>query len=321
MSKAPGRLEQFSVALEATPGVVNDTPDITIPFNNLSLRAVPGYTDDTSSTGSTLEFSDSVLENLTGEGGLEANLYNDAFAYILMLLFGQKPTTSTQVGATGVYKHTLALKDDELPLTATLHTREPNESLKYPYSVLSGLTLDIPENGFITFNADFMTRMPAVSNIAKQTVDDSQKFTRVNAVWRIADTVADLSQNASKATVISGNITFNNEVSNNYDTPRTEPDQSSITMGARSIEGELTLWFENSDVVAYVLNSNKKAASLTLSVGADATLRQVEITLSEVAFVDQTPEREQNAPNRRTVSFKCTGLPSAAVWNTKDTYA
>jgi len=99
-----------------------------------------------------------------GEGSMTSKLFDRSYGDLLVLLFGQAPTTADVVGDTTVKDHTFELLNSTEHKTYTLAVQEGDvEDMRYPGAMVTGGSIEIAVDDYVRTSVDFLSQLPATA--------------------------------------------------------------------------------------------------------------------------------------------------------------
>ena len=290
MAEKIGRLGYLGLAIEATAGTPESTPDIFVPFTENSLRGHHEPLMDNSSHTSRVKDFTSVAGTRWGEG--QVTMYLDSLnaGYLLKLAFGAEARTQLN-SSPPVHDHLFyPTVSGNNATSATLWDNKGVDAEQYAYAVIDSCEVVVSNDGIATISANFMSKAPATVSAPALTVASGTLYTWKDMGARFGSTVA--GARAASATKLTNlQFTVANNVELNYKSGSNQPD--TITTGPLEVTGQYTLFFENvTDRDAYY-NLTKRALVVTLTgagLGTGGYTEQLEFVFKKFSLEDMDME-------------------------------
>lgn len=262
MAEKIGRLGYLGVAIEATAGTPEASPDVFIPFTENSLRGHHEPLVDISARTSRVHDVGSVTGKQWGEGS--ATMYLDSLnaGYLLKMAFGAE--ARTQKNATPpVHDHLLYPTVSGNAVTAaTLWDYKGVDVEQYSYAALDSVEIEVTNDGIATIQGNFMSKLPTTVSAPTLTTTSGTLYTWKDMSAKFGSTVA-AARAASATKLTNFKLSLNNSVELNYKSGSSQPD--TITYGPVEVTGSYTLFFESvTDRDAYY-NLTKRSMIVTLT--------------------------------------------------------
>ena len=242
MAEKISRLGFLGLAIEATAGTPEATPDIFVPYVENSLKGMHEPIQDISARTSRIKASGSVLGKKWGEGSVKMYLDSLNAPYLLKLAFGQEARTQLQA-APPVHDHLFTpTVSGNAATAATLWNNQGVDTEQYSYATIDTCEIEVDTEGIATINAGFMSKAPSTGVTAPTlTTTSGTLFTWKDMSVQFGTTVqAALAASATKVTNIKINV--KNNLSLNYKSGSNSPD--TVTYGPLEVDGSFTLFFE-----------------------------------------------------------------------------
>jgi len=260
-----GRLGYFGLAFESSPGVVNTTPTVYLPYMDMSLRGHHEAIEDISSKASRLIDKDSVGGKRWSEGDVAINCDVVNSGYLWKLALGNEMLET----GTPNYHTFYATVSGNTPKTATVALGRDTDNQQYTYITANELTLEVSD-GLANLSASLMGKFP--TDIAAKT-----PTTTSGTIFAFKDMTvkfgADLTAaNGASATAINDfSLTIGNEVEVIHRSG--SQDVSAIRTKGCKVSGSYTVFFDSvTDRDAYSA-LNKRAMEITFTGNANESLR------------------------------------------------
>lgn len=289
MAEKIGRLGYLGLAIEATSGTPESTPDIFIPFVENDLRGHHEPLLDNSSRTSRVKDYSSVVGKQWGEGSVTMYLDSNNCGYLLKMGFGTE--LRTQKSATPpVHDHLMIPTVSGNGVTsATLWNSQGVDAEQFAYAAVDTLELEVSTDGIATLKAGFMSKLPSTVSAPTLTTVSGTLFTWKDMSARFGSTVT-AARSASATKLTNFKLSLANNLTLNYKSGSASPD--TITTGPVEVTGEYTLFFENATDRDAYYNLTKRSMVVTLAgagLGVGYT-EQLEIVIKKMHIEDMDME-------------------------------
>lgn len=242
MAEKIGRLGSLALAIEATPGSAEATPDTVIPYTENTLRGHHEPLADISARTSRIGDSGSVQGKKWGEGAVTMYLDSNQTGYLLKMAFGQESVTQKNANPP-VHDHLFyATVSGNTATSATLWDNKGVDSEQYTYATMDSCEINIDNEGIATIVANVMSKSPATVSAPTLTTVSGTLFTWKDMTARFGSTVA-AARAASATKLNSFTLTIENNTEMNYKSGSNNPD--TITYGELKVTGSYVLFFES----------------------------------------------------------------------------
>jgi hypothetical protein len=285
MAEKIGRLGFLGIAIEATPGTPEASPDIFIPFTENTLRGHHEPLMDNSARTSRIKDVGSVAGKRWGEGDVTMYLDSLNVGYLLKMAFGIE--ARTQKNATPpVHDHLFVpTVSGNNVVAATLWDNKGVDTEQYSYAACDMAELEVTTDGIATLTTSIKSKAPATVTAPALTTTSGNLYTWKDMNARFGGTVA--AARLATATKLSNlKVSIANNLELNYKSGSNQPD--TITTGSLEVTGSFQLFFENvTDRDAYY-NLTKRSLVVTLtgaSLGSGFS-EQIEIVLKKLVLED-----------------------------------
>jgi hypothetical protein len=261
MAEKIGRLGFLGLAIEATAGTPESTPDVFIPFTENDMRGHHEPLMDISARVSRIKNRSSVAGKRWGEGSVTMYLDSINAGYMLKLALGQESRTQLN-GSPPVHDHLLTPTVSGNAVTsATLWDNKGVDTEQYSYASVDICELEVTNDGIATLKTSFMSKAPSSVSAPALTTTSGTLYTWKDMNARFGDTVVAAGlASATKMTNFQMKIANNLEM--NYKSGSNQPD--TITYGPCEVEGSYTLFFESVTERDKYYNLTKKSMVVTL---------------------------------------------------------
>lgn len=262
MAEKIGRLSYLGLAIEATPGSAESSPDTFIPFTENSLRGHHEPLADISSRNSRVQDYGSVLGKRWGEGGVTMYLDSNQTGYLLKMAFGQEAVTQKSASPP-VHDHLFyATVSGNTSTAATLWDSKGVDAEQYAYATIDSCEITIGNDGIATIAANIMAKAPATVSAPTATTVSGTLFTWKDMAARFGSTVA-TARAASATKLNSFTMTIENNTELNYKSGSNQPD--TITYGSLKVSGSYVLFFESATDRDAYYNLTKRSMVIQLT--------------------------------------------------------
>lgn len=285
MAENIGRLGYLGLAIEATAGTPEATPDVFIPFTENSLRGHHEPLYDNAAKRSRIKDYGSVQGKKWGEGSVTMYLDSHNSGYLFKMGLGLEARTSRNT-TPPVHDHLMIPTVSGNAVTAaTLWDYKGVDVEQYAYASVDVLELEVTNDGIATINASIMSKPPSSVSAPTQTTTSGTLYTWKDMSAKFGNTVA-LANAASATKLTNFKLSIANNLELNYKSGSSSPD--TITYGPCEVTGSYTLFFESvTDRDAYY-NLTKRSMVVTLTganLGSGFT-EQLSITLKKISIED-----------------------------------
>jgi hypothetical protein len=262
MSEQIGRLGYLGLAIEATPGTPESSPDVFIPFTENTLRGHHEPLGDVSARASRIKDVGSVQGKRWGEG--QVTMYLDSLnaGYLLKLAFGAE--NRTQLSATPPVHdhHFVPTVSGNSVAAATLWNNRGVDVEQFSYAAVDTCEVVIGTDGIATITANFMSKAPSTVSAPSLTTTSGTLYTWKDLSARFGSTVA-AARLASATKLNNLQFTIANNLTLNYKSGSNQPD--TITTGSIEVTGQYTLFFETATDRDAYYNLTKRSMVVTLA--------------------------------------------------------
>lgn len=319
-----GRLGYLGLAIEATPGSAEATPDVFVPYTENSLRGHHEPIADIATRTSRVKDADAVAGKKWGEGSVTVYLDSINSGYFLKMAFGQESTTQKNANPP-VHDHLMyPTVSGNAVTSATLWDYKGVDTEQYTYASVDSVEIEVSNEGIATLTANLMSKAPATVTAPTLTTTSGTLYTWKDMTVQFGSTVQ-AAEAASATKVTNFKMTLANNVTTNYKSGSNQPD--TITTGALEVSGSYTLYFESiTDRDAYY-NLTKRSMVVTLAgagLGVGYT-EQLKLVFKKIYLEDIDMETGLDDLFAITGNFKATldqdqaGYVESTVRNQKST--
>lgn len=306
MAKYSGRRVQVGIADEVTRGLAVAS-EHTMPKMNLTFEDKANKARSSENFGSIAGAGDqSIVTGRFSEGAIEGDINVNSFKHILKSLFGATTPSTVFVSAT---KDTYSIANNNQHPTLSIWVEDPIGDTLFKGVMVDTLEIEVNPAEIAKFTAGLKGRK---GNDASWTPSNAvdYKFVGRDFHMKVASNIAGLS-GASEISVKSFKMTINKNADYDWVNGTLEPED--ILNKNFTIQGSLTLNYEDRTWRDYMLNGSIKALSVKLLNTRDVigTAGQAEfyIELPVVDFSEWESQRGNDEIAGQTVNF-------TALWDT-----
>lgn len=262
MAEKIGRLGSLGLAIEATPGTPEASPDVFVPYTENSLRGHHEPLMDTAARTSRVMDYGSVQGKKWGEGSVTMYLDSINVGYLLKLAMGAEVRTQKN-SSPPVHDHLLTpTVSGNTPATATLWDSKGVDTEQYAYAAIDSCEIEINNEGIATLTASIMAKNPSSVSAPARTTTSGTLYTWKDMNARFGSTVQ-AARDASATKLTNFQLSIANNLALNYKSGSNSPD--TITYGPVEVTGSFTLFFENATDRDAYYNLTKRSMVVTLT--------------------------------------------------------
>lgn len=285
MAEKIGRLGYLGLAIEATSGSAEASPDIFVPYTENSLRGHHEPLMDISARATRVKDYNSVAGKKWGEGSVAMYLDATNVGYILKMALGTEARTEKNT-TPPVHDHLMTPTVSGNAVTsATLWDYKGFDVEQYTYGAVDTCEIEINTDGIATINAGIMAKFPSTVSAPALTTVSGTIFT-----WKDMNAYFGSTVQAAEAGSATKLTTFRMQIANNlelnYKSGSNQPD--TITTGPIEVTGSYSLYFENATDRDRYYNLTKRSLVVTLDgagLGAGYS-EQLKFVLKKVMLED-----------------------------------
>jgi len=259
MAKIIGRREAVGVGLEVARGT-GVAATYLIPKTNYAFEDKANKARSGEGFGHISgEGSQSIVASKFSEGSIDAEVGAKYFPVILSAVFG----TIGSVAEGADYKHTITLDNDNTHPTLSLHIDSDNGDLLYEFCMIDTFELTVTQDEIVKFNAGLKGKA-SVGTVFDATtlLAADYKFVSRELEFKVAATTGDLAA-ASAICLKDLTITVNKNTDYDWCLGTLEPED--ILNKQITIQGAITLNYEDRTWINYMLNGDYKAVGIKLT--------------------------------------------------------
>lgn len=285
MAEKIGRLGYLGVAVEATPGTPEATPDVFIPFTENSMRGHHEPLVDIAARTSRVHDYEAVTGKKWGEGSVTMYLDSINCGYLLKSALGTELRTSKNT-TPPVHDHLMIpTTSGNTPTALTLWDNKGVDTEQYAYAVVDSLEIEVTNDGIATVNANIMSKAPSTVSAPALTTTSGTLYTWKDLSARFGATV-NAAQLATPTKLNNFKLSIANSVELNYKTGSASPD--TVTYGPVEVTGEFTLFFESATERDNYYNLDKRSIVISMlgaNLGAGFT-EQLNFVIKKAIYED-----------------------------------
>jgi len=277
------RLGALGLGVEAVAGTAV-TPTHWVQFSNApKVNDKFDYQDITTARGRVEKSQDHKLMKTSGEGKFACILDEDFVVLPFGLTLG---TVASASAGGGFYEHTITIKNDNTPKTATCIIDRVQDIRKFTNCVIENLSLKVGDS-FVEMDIDFKSKASATGT-ASESYNEVTRYTfkEMSAQFGADVTAAEL----ESATPLSGmDLKIKRTVEMTYQTGSNDP--AKINHGVLETSGNYSLLFDSTTERDKYLADTMQAVILKFT---DATGNFVKITIPKVKLNNWDPSNDMD---------------------------
>ena len=325
MARQSGRLTAVGIGAETTSGTAVAAgywvPDMTFSHEDKNTTITDG-----SSFGRLEDAVDSDIVNQWSEGTLTSVLRDAHIGAILKATFGSVATVAKSAPNAAVNDHTFTVANNNTSPSLTLHAKDANQDIQFPYAMVDKFTLSYDMGKLIEYSVDFKAKKGTIITSTPAYVQEN-KFRPQDVTFKLATNVAGLGA-ATAVKVKTLKLTITKGVDVEYVLGSVDVD--SIYNTVFGVQVDVGLLYDDLTYKNYDFNNSKQAASIALTrtdttIGSSANPGLV-FTFDSMFFDNWTKQRAQNQLMSQTItmkglySFANASLAKAVLTNTIPSY-
>ena len=278
MTKISGRLVRLGLAVEATRGT-GVAPTIWMPHVNTTLYPKVDEARDIGAMGSLADSNDKLITERYAEGDITAELRDQSIGYFLYSWLG----TVSSSGAGDEYVHSFSLSEGNQHKSLTIVEKSDIVTQMYKMAMLSRLEINVSLDGLVQFTAGIIAKNPVTTTQTPSNTAEN-KFTKKGCKIYIAANLAGLDAATALETKA---LTLTSDVGTERDSAHGTVQPVDILNKTMSIEGSLSLNYEDNTLRNYMVDGDTKAVRIDIE-DVDTTLTantpRLRIELPKVDF-------------------------------------
>jgi hypothetical protein len=241
-----------------------------------------------------------IVTQKHAEGMLNGEINLKSWPLFLLSTFGSVSSAAENSD----YKHTITLSNSNQHQSLTFHTLEPNGNLQFPLAVVDSLDLTVNPEEIVKFELGLKSRLPGTSTESASYESTDYKFIGRHLELKVADDTASLSgSTAIRTKELSMTISKNTE----FDLVNSSIEPEEIHNKQITIEGTITLNYEDNTWKNYMLNGTYKAIGIKLkdtSTTMNSENPEFYLELPICAFSEWERETGNDDIQTQTINFK-----------------
>ncbi len=252
------RTGSLGIAIETTPGQVNATASVYLPYTDNNLRGHQSPIENISARTSRIVDADSIIGKKWAQGDVKILADAKNSGYLFKLALGNELYSA---GTPNVHTFYPTVSGNT-PLTATLiNSRGSTDIEQYTYAALDNLDLEVTE-GLMTVNAAFMAQYPTTGAAQTVTTTSGTIFAFKDYFIQFGN---DLTTAAASAAIPVSE--FKMKIANNTEMiyRSGSPTVSAIRSKGLKITGDYKLFFDSVTERDAYYNNTKRALIITAS--------------------------------------------------------
>lgn len=302
MAKYIGRRHNLGVARETTRGAGASpaylVPKIEFSFDDriVEARSLAGL-------GRIEDSEEKFVTTKYGQGDLSAEVRSKSLGLFLYATLG---TLATSGPSDEAYTHAFSVANTNQHQSLSFLITDPNTTELYKLVMLESLELVQELDAVLMMNASFMGKQAVASGLSQASLQNEFKFTKKHLAVKIAANLAGLDA-ASAISIKSLTINISKNVALDDVIGTAEPED--ILNQQLSVEGEITLNYEDETYKNYMKNATQRALEIKWvnadeTIGGGSTNPSLTLRLPLVDFFDWEPNYALDEIVSQKISFK-----------------
>ncbi len=270
-----GRLGYAGLKLESPPGSAETTPDVYLPYTNISLREHHELLEITAAKTSRLMDTDSVKGKQWSEGDLAIDLDVTNSGYLWKMALGNEQLTQ----GTPNYHTFYATYSGNAPKTATIrYGRGDTDYRQFTYCSVDELTMEVSD-GLATLTASMIGDFPTSVGADTVTTTSGTVFSFKDMAVKFGADLSNLDASATPVNDLTLTVANNLELIHRSGSSTV----SAIRTKGCRVSGSYTVFFDSTtDRDAYIaLNKRAMQIVFTGNTNEELRIRIPEFRLSE----------------------------------------
>lgn len=301
MTKYIGRRIDLGIGRETTRGV-GVAPTYAVPHVTFSFDDKVTKARSSAGMSSIQDSEEAFVTTKYGQGDLEGEVRDKSFGLFLYAMLG---TLSTAGPTDSAYTHSFSLENTNQHDSLSLLVADGNTTELYKLVMLDSLELTQELDQLLMFNASFMGKQSVTSGATMPSYTVDNKFTKKHLRLKIAANIGSIAA-ASAISVKSLRLTISKNVVLDDVLGTAEPED--ILNRQISIEGEITLNYEDETYKNYMKNGTNRAMEIAF-INSDATIGSgtspsLTMQFPNVDFFDWEPDNSLDEIVTQTITFK-----------------
>ena len=287
MSVKIGRESYLGVGMEDTPGTAVSAAKY-LPFTTCTLRGVQEPLVDEAARGIRERVGGSITGITRGEGDVEILVDVENAPYLIIPALG---SVSSAAGTGDSYVHTITRRTTNAPYTVTFVHYDGVSIRKFIYGTINTIELSISD-GLATLAASVLSKLPTTGTASKDITEETVMGFKDYKLY-LGDTYATLKAAVEAGTATATDLTaFSLRINNNAEAHYVSGDSNidHVAVGQFEVEGDYTLFFEDTVQQGYYQSLDKKALIIQM-IGSEITggdYEEIFVGLPKIHFSDRT---------------------------------
>lgn len=249
----------------------------------------------------------------SGAGGLTSKVFDKNIGDLMVLAFGQAPTSTPVSGDVTVYDHTFALLNSNSHASYSLFTVEGDiKQTAYTGAIMDETTIDVVTDDYAKVSTSFMSRKGSMPAALTPAYTDENEFLPKHVVAKFAAVGSDMTAAAATADVTEAHITISK---NPVPRPTIGSDDVDPRNTVIEVSGEVHMYYNATTFRDYRDNQTKLAMRLFMA-NTDVTIGTSKnpsftIDIPYIKIMDWDPDYSIDDLVQQTIKF--TGLLNVAT--------
>jgi len=298
MSKIAGRLVRLGLGVESTRGV-GVAPTIWMPHVNTTLFPKVDEARDIGALGSLADSNDKLVTEKYAEGDITAELRDQSIGYFLYAWLGAVSSS----GSGDEYEHSFSLSESNQHKSLTIVEKSDIVTQMYKLAMLSRFEINVTLDGLVQFTAGILAKNP-VTTTQTPSITAENKFTKKGTKIYIA---ADLASLDAATALETKALTLTSDTGAERDSAHGTVQPVDILNKMMSIEGSLSLNYEDNTLRNYMVDGDTKAVRIDiedLDTTLDSNTPRLRIELPKVDFSEWEGNYALEDIVSQTIKFK-----------------
>lgn len=301
MAKYIGRRIDLGIGRESSRGA-GVAPSFWVPKVEFSFDDKVIKAREIGGMGSIEDAQDAYVTTKYGQGNLSGELGDRHFGLMLYAMLG---TLSTAGPTDSAYTHSVSLAQSNQHQSLAFVVKDPNTSEIYKLVMLNSLELNVALDQIVMYNAEFIGKQGNAYTTPTASYTVENKFTKKHLSFKVASDLSGLDA-ATAISLKSLRLTISKNVVLDDVLGTVEPED--ILNQQISVEGEITLNYEDETWKNYVKDNTKRAIEIKLT-NTDATIGastnpSLTIRVPYADWFEWAPNNAGDEIVTQTLSFK-----------------
>lgn len=301
MSKFIGRLVKLGVGRESVRGE-GAAPTLWMPITEFSFDDKANKAMSEAGVGQIIDSEDALVTTVFAEGDFTGELRTSTVGYILTNLLG---SVSSVGPADEAYTHTFTLSNNNSHPSIALTVQDDIETVMHKLVMVDSFELTAELEEIVSMAVGFKSKR-SVTSSGTPSYSFENKFIKKHVGVKVAANIAGL---AAASTLSLKSLTFTINKNLMYDEVLGTAEPEDILNQQMSVEGELSLNYEDNTWRDYMMNGDKKAMEIAFTntdatIGSGSTNPSLTFQMPNVHFYEWEPNYALDEIVTQTVSFK-----------------